>query len=138
MRPTLAALLLVLGLEAPGVAECHGWSPASVSLSGKLVSETFPGPPNYESVAQGDQPETYWILLLEKPVCVDGVDDLGQGHLEARVERIQLVLTPELQKKHHASVGSLVEVTGMFMAAVSGHHQTKVLLEVTELRKAER
>lgn len=138
MRPTLATLLLIFGLEAPGVADCLRWGPASVSLSGKLVSETFPGPPNYESVAKGDQPETYWILLLEKPVCVDGVDDLGQGHLEARVERIQLVLTPELQKKHRASVGSLVEVMGMFMAAVSGHHHTKVLLEVTDLRESER
>lgn len=109
-----------------------------MSLSGKLVSETFPGPPNYESVAKGNPPEIYWILLLEKPVCVDGVDDLGQGQVEARVERIQLVLTPELQKEYRASVGSFVDVTGMFMAAASGHHHTKVLLEVTELRESER
>ncbi|GMU67631.1 MAG: hypothetical protein AMXMBFR36_39050 [Acidobacteriota bacterium] len=138
MRPTLAALLLSLGLAASGVADCLSWGPGAASLSGKLVSETFPGPPNYESIAKGDQPETHWILLLEKPVCVDGVDDLGQGHLEAGVERIQLVLTPELHKKHRASLGGIVEVTGMFMAAVSGHHHTRVLLEATELRESER
>jgi len=138
MKATLSALLLAIASAAPGVAACLSWGPDAVVLSGKLMSETFPGPPNYESIAKGDKPETYWILHLEEPVCVDGVDDLGQGHREPSVEQIQLVLTPEAYEKYRALVGSEVTATGTLMAPISGHHHTKVLLETAELGKSER
>jgi hypothetical protein len=28
------------------------------------------GTSNYESVAKGDKPETYWLLSVETPICV--------------------------------------------------------------------
>lgn len=34
----------------------------TVSLTGKVWRETFPGRPNYESIENGDEPETVWVL----------------------------------------------------------------------------
>ena len=42
----------------------------SVSFTGKVSRETFPGRPNYESIDNGDEPETYWILTINKPYCI--------------------------------------------------------------------
>jgi hypothetical protein len=36
-----------------------------VSLSGRLVQQTYPGPPDFESVTKGDAPLVIWILQLE-------------------------------------------------------------------------
>jgi hypothetical protein len=35
-----------------------------ITLRGKLVRHTFPGVPNYESVEDGDYPETRWVLEI--------------------------------------------------------------------------
>jgi hypothetical protein len=35
-----------------------------VSLRGKLIRHTFPGPPNYENIKEGDCPETRWVLEI--------------------------------------------------------------------------
>ena len=45
-------------------------SPHIVKLVGVIKNQTFPGPPNYESVAKGDAPEDYWILTLDEPIDV--------------------------------------------------------------------
>ena len=42
--------------RAPG--ECLLYEPQIVSLAGTLRRKTFPGRPNYESVARGDEAET--------------------------------------------------------------------------------
>ena len=34
----------------------------NVTLYGKVREEVFPGPPNYESINDGDRPQFYWIL----------------------------------------------------------------------------
>lgn len=37
-----------------------------ITLRGKLIRHTFPGVPNYESIEDGDYPETRWVLEIEK------------------------------------------------------------------------
>jgi hypothetical protein len=37
-----------------------------VTLHGKIIRHTFPGPPNFESIEDGDQPETKWVLVIEE------------------------------------------------------------------------
>lgn len=37
-----------------------------ITLRGKLIRHTFPGVPNYESIADGDYPETRWVLEIGK------------------------------------------------------------------------
>ena len=35
-----------------------------ITLRGKLIRHTFPGVPNYESIKDGDYPETRWVLVI--------------------------------------------------------------------------
>jgi len=35
-----------------------------ITLRGKLIRHTFPGVPNYESIEDGDYPETRWVLEI--------------------------------------------------------------------------
>jgi hypothetical protein len=37
-----------------------------ITLRGKLIRHTFPGVPNYESIEDGDYPETRWVLKIPK------------------------------------------------------------------------
>lgn len=37
-----------------------------ITLRGKLIRHTFPGVPNYESIEDGDHPETRWVLVIPK------------------------------------------------------------------------
>jgi len=43
-----------------------------VKLAGKVLREVYPGRPNFESVKKGDEKETGWFLIFEKPICVKG------------------------------------------------------------------
>lgn len=37
-----------------------------IVLKGKIIQHTFPGIPNYESIEQGDAPETRWVLIISE------------------------------------------------------------------------
>ena len=61
-----------------------------VTLTGRLVQQTYPGPPDFESVTRGDQPLVIWVLQLDTGVCIVTSD---ASHPNTYNEReIQLVL----------------------------------------------
>lgn len=120
--------------QAKSETGCLSYEPAVVSLKGTLVRKTFPGPPNYESVSKGDAAETYWLLRLAQPICVDAntkEPDLGGPHTDLRL--IQLVVKPQVYKNKAALVGKSVVASGTLFEAITGHHHTPVLLTVTTL-----
>lgn len=137
-RPQLMLLILLLLLAAPaqGLAQagrqCLSYEPATVSLHGRLLRRTFPGPPNYESVKRGDKPETYWLLHLDAPICVAASAD---NDAESGVTDLQLILTTKEYARFRKFVRRAirVEVRGTLFHAVTGHHHTPVLLEVTDI-----
>ncbi|PZR31561.1 DUF4431 domain-containing protein [Caulobacter segnis] len=103
-------------------------------LAGVLVAHTFPGPPNFESIKDGDTPERYWLLRLGKALCVspDG-DDPDSGAKDVR--EIQLILTPEDFARYRPLLGKPIVAEGEFMSPMSGHHHTAILLEGVRLTK---
>src|SRR6266550_1140421 len=48
---------------------CYHYRPSPVSLTGRLIRRTLPGPPNYQSIARGDRPQVVDLLILETPIC---------------------------------------------------------------------
>src|SRR5947207_13773713 len=48
---------------------CYHYRPSPVSLTGRLLRRTLPGPPNYQSIARGDRPQVVDLLILETPIC---------------------------------------------------------------------
>ena len=64
-------------------------SNVTVTVTGTLERRTYPGPPNYESVAPGDLAETGFYLVLGRPICTTD-DELAGPQSDVRL--VQLVL----------------------------------------------
>jgi hypothetical protein len=116
---------------------CLAYEPVNVELTGTIIRRTFPGPPNYESVAQGDKPEVYWLLVLSSPICMTA-DEADPDIYPARrnIREIQLAFpdakTYERQKN---LVGKGVIAKGTLFGSHTGHHHTAVVFTVTTLSK---
>jgi hypothetical protein len=129
------ALLLLIFLittePAPVAQTCLNYEPDTVSLKGTIKRRTFAGPPNYESVAKGDQPEVMWVLQLARPICVSASGDRKD---EKNVSKLQLVFKgTEDYRRYRSFVGKRVTVNGTLFSAQTGHHYTRVLLTVTNI-----
>lgn len=122
---------------APALANpCLPYGPTEVSLSGVLRTKAFPVPPNYESIKKGDRKETAWLLTLSNAVCTSGNEypDVSETNLR----QLQLVI---MKTDHWKTVRSLkgkrIKVTGTLFHSHTGHHRTRVLIEVRNIRAAE-
>jgi hypothetical protein len=100
-----------------------------VEIRGTLERETFPEQPNYESIANGDQPATYYLLRLP-PVCVNEGRTAAGEDAERGIDRMQLVfLGGENQfRSLRPYLGSAVSCKGELMHQISPHHHTAILL----------
>ncbi|OCQ51274.1 hypothetical protein Ppb6_03495 [Photorhabdus australis subsp. thailandensis] len=95
-----------------------------IILAGTLLRITYPGPPNYESVENGDTPETYWVLQPDNPIkCAKGAPDWGDRNF------MQLVVPSDFYDVYRSLLGHRVNVTGKIMYAVSGHHHTPLMID---------
>ncbi|MGD0567804.1 MAG: DUF4431 domain-containing protein [Candidatus Sulfotelmatobacter sp.] len=138
---SLALRWAVLLLLFPGVcvaqlelAGCRSYEPTIVDLHGTLIRETFAGPPNFTDIRKGDEAETYWLLKLDSPICVNqdqSNPDLNPG--QKNVRRVQLVLDQTAYEQYKALLGKKVVATGSLFGASTGHHHTPVLLTVTHI-----
>ena len=110
---------------------CLSYEPDTVVLKGTIRRHTFAGPPNYESVAKGDQAERVWLLHLSQPICVSASSDWEK---ETGISDLQLVFANRGQYDK-SLLGRKVDVTGTLFRAHTGHHHTKVLLTVSSIKK---
>ncbi len=138
IRALATAILLIVCFYSPVVAQqCLTYGPNIVSLTGRLHSRVFPGPPNYESVKKGDRKETALLLTLAKSICTVGNHPPGFDAPETGIHEIQLVVMESAHWKTIRHVrGKRVRVTGTLFHAFTGHHRTKVLIDVTNIRAA--
>lgn len=113
-------------------AKTLSYSSTKNVLRGTVVTKVFPGPPNFESIEQGDRPLEPYILILETPVDVaaDENDEINQA--VENVEEVQLVFS-EGYPAGPGLIGKKVEVTGGIFHSHTGYHCTQILLEVRSL-----
>ena len=133
----IALLLLTTITVAAEADDCivlhygkmHSW------LKGKPVRRIFAGPPNYKSISKGDRKEAVWMLVLVQTLCVRPLSTDIETEEVNDIREIQLVFPNELQhyQMQHLS-NNLVIATGSLFFGQSGHHHTKVLLDVTDIR----
>jgi hypothetical protein len=138
IRSLAIALIIVICLHSPVAAKtCLKYGPTVVSLTGTLRSQVFPGPPNYESIKKGDRKETAIILTLGESICTTGDDPQGLDLPETDVREIQLVVMKNAHWKIiRRLTGRRAKVTGTLFHAHTGHHRTKVLIDVSNIRAA--
>ena len=112
----------------------------AVEFEGMISRETFPGPPNYQSIDDGDKPETVWILTIDSANCVVGESMEGgkQYEVAKATSRFQLVFSAGSDyERYKALVERRVKVVGQLFAGHTGHHHTKALIDVKELAPIE-
>jgi len=138
MRKTLqvAICFLIGSLVVAAQEPCLKYEPDVVELVGKIKRQTFPGPPNYESVKQGDRPETYWVLFLPKAFCVKPGANSPNINSSPESDISQLQLIEVDYKRYRKLLGKKVRAKGRLSHAITGHHHTTVLLEVISLEPA--
>ena len=110
------------------------YEPAVVKLSGILVMDAHYGPPGYGEEPENDEIEQSWILKLDRRVDVigDPYSDLNSDPV-GDVLRVQLVNTSKTKLNEH--VAQRVMLEGMLFHSHTGHHHTKVLLQVQKVTR---
>ena len=125
-----ASMVLATGDVYP---QCLKYDPNVVTLDGSVYSKDFPGPPDYESIRQGDERMRYWILRLNKSICVDA--DASWGRAD-NVREVQLVfLDSSFYKRYRGLVRKRAHfrVVGLLYHQHSGYHVREVLITVQKL-----
>lgn len=112
----------------------------TVELSGTLELQTFPGPPNYESIRDGDERERSFYLRLDAPVEVQakgahpGIENV---QTERNVRVVQLAIDSEddrlWSRFRKAGPGQRVKVEGTLFHQFTGHHYSRVLISVSKM-----
>ena len=133
------AAFLFLALQMAAAGECLKYEPEVVTLRGTIERQTFPGPPGYESIKDGDRKETYWFLRLDRPVCT--VAATYENRAYAGVKVVQLVFpyprredgTDSAYVKYRPLFGHHVAAKGTLFGQITGHHFSRVLLSVSDL-----
>ena len=69
----LGLSIMLTSAQADGI--CLRYKPNNVTLSGKLVRPTFPGRPNFDSIKNGNEPETGFYLELAQTISTEAVSN---------------------------------------------------------------
>jgi len=122
------------------IDEESGWlhyEPQVVTLRGRLTETTEYGPPNYGENPESDSIEHPVILVLPRPVRVQG-DPTSELNTETviGITRVQLVLDASVTPAYSNFFERDVEVTGTLFGSHTAHHHTKVLMTVETLAAA--
>ena len=107
----------------------------NVTLTGLLVSRTYYGPPNYGENPKTDGKESQYILIFDSPVDVVGDQNDILRKTERGVRKVTLVVDDFKAHPVKSMLGSRVEVHGTLFHAHTGHHHTKVLIDVTSIKR---
>ena len=114
-----AGIVLVFTLLPSVVLACFSANGELIEVRGSVTKVTFPGPPNYENIESGDLPETVFVLISEKEICIEGIEEAQK--------KFQLFWNSPSVSNFEEGV---TIVRGNTMEAMTGHHHTKVLIEV--------
>jgi hypothetical protein len=145
---TLVGLSLVAGCgHVQTAATSHAvlyYEPEIVRITGVIRRETQPGPPNWESIENGDRPVTFWILNADKKYSVRNKEPVQEPDPEIRgnidvdgISEFQLVLRGEMYDNYSHMLNQKVVATGTLYHKHTGWHFKTILLQVQEIRKIE-
>ena len=133
----LALVLLLSALPQSAASQLSGpRTPAGcidltgsphVTAEGRLSLRSYPGRPNYQSIADGDEEERVFILELPASVCID-----DGGHFTDPGEPFRTVHifadSPQLIRRLRSAVGRRVAVTGEGFGEETGHHHAPLVI----------
>ncbi|HEX7334337.1 MAG TPA: DUF4431 domain-containing protein [Pyrinomonadaceae bacterium] len=131
----LFVLFLLSGLEV-AAQQKNRWlpyEPATVELEGRLTVQSKYGPPNYGENPRTDAKVKVPVLVLLTPVNIRGTPGDATNAKSVRgVRRIQLILL-NIKTPYKEFTGKIVVVKGTLFHAHSGHHYTRVVMDVSSI-----
>jgi len=102
-----------------------------IALTGRLIQQTYPGPPDFESVTKGDKPLAIWLLQLDERVCIVSA---SASYPDVYNEReIQLVLGDDQYAQTDAYgayrhlLGKRIAVTGQLQPGGGKYEKPQVI-----------
>jgi hypothetical protein len=122
MKYFFAALAVTAAFTAD--ASCLDYGP--MSLTGRVVRQTYAGPPDFESVTKGDQPIVIYLLQLDYTLCIVESQLLAQNTREVQLEW--------RAGDPAALLGKKVTVTGELIRGEARHDKRVVMVaaEITQ------
>ena len=128
---------IFLSFNALAKNKVFHYEPQKEELTGTLDIQTFPGLPNYESIAKGDEIERGFYLKLDHPIDVIATDKVSNSESEKNVRVVQLILSNGFwdQAQKLGREGHVI-LKGELWHQYTGHHHSRVLLEVERIRTA--
>lgn len=129
----IALLVLAFSVSCLAKNPVYRYEPDKVTLEGTLELQTFPGPPNYESIKSGDRIETQWYMRLDRAIDVETnpMDTTGPWEPEKNVKIVQVIIGDKDWDKR--GKGKRIRATGTLSHAITGHHHARVLLDVQQM-----
>jgi hypothetical protein len=101
-------------------------SSVNINISGRLLVKPFHGPPGYGESPEIDVIERAYILQLYEPVTFISSNDT------TTVDEIQLIIYSDLDRSR-LIIGSNYVVDGVAFHALTGHHHTPIMLDVSRI-----
>jgi len=135
----LTCALLLIGWSGSLAAACLHYG--AVTLTGRLVQQTYPGPPDYESVTHGDKPLVIWALQVDRGICVDASNTSNPSAYDER--EIQIVLGADQYASsreygpYRQLLGAKITVTGTLLPG-GARYDKRLVLAADRITKARR
>jgi hypothetical protein len=122
----IIALLSTAPWPELAAASCVGYE--DVNLTGTIVRQTYPGPPDYKSITRGDEPQVIWVLLLDRRICVF---DSYPAYYE---REIQLLMRVDQYEGYRNLLGKKVIATGELLDG-RGRYEKRLVLATDEVTR---
>jgi hypothetical protein len=96
-----------------------------IKIYGKIILKDNYGPPNYGENPETDKIETYYYILLQKPlrIKINNVDN--------KITEMQIILNENIIKRY--STENVYKIYGNLFLATTGHHHTEVLINTNKI-----
>lgn len=115
MRAIFITLVLTTILAAEVAAQCLPMNDSSVILTARIITRTYPGPPNYRDIERGDLAETQLILVLPKPICAVGPGATGTPEMPLRVDGVnEVTLIPSDEVPSIRPIDKVLQFPALF------------------------
>jgi hypothetical protein len=99
-----------------------------MSVIGTLEQHTYPGLPNFQSIARGDEPESGWYLRLATPLCITG--NLSEFNTTmASVRVVQVSGSSAEFRRFRQLQGQRISIRGTLFEPGTAHWHTKLALQ---------
>ena len=132
----LIAVLLSSASSGSHAADCLYFGDAS--LTGRLVQQTYPGPPDFRSLTKGDEARVIWVLQLDRGICVISSDAsypnaYGQREVQIVLGTDQYART-DRYAQYRRLLGQEITVTGTLIPGGATYEKRYVMAADTITR----